>query len=455
MLRKYKIMEYKDKKILIIGLARSGLAAARLLHRLGANITITETKPFDMIPESAELREMGIRLEKQSGRIFEEDFDLVIKNPGINGNQPFIRQFRDRDIPVTTEIELGYDVCPDAHYIAITGTNGKTTTCTLLHKILEKAYPGRAFLSGNIGVALCDTLLGSGIYDGKCEKPYIVLEISNFQLLDIISFRPEIATIINLAADHLDFMGSEYAYYCSKCRIYENMRDGDVFLKNADDSIISDYTKNIHVKCDTATFGFGNDAFYRSDGEYILAGEEKIMPVSEIKIPGKHNIQNILVAVGAAKKCGVPNEIIRQVIADFYGVEHRIEFVAEKNGVRYYNDSKGTNVDATITALKAFDKPIILLAGGFEKGLSFSPMKPYMGNVKQTIAFGACGERLYRELTAGKGILVKTMNEALSEAVKIAEPGDIVLLSPTTSSFDQFSCFEERGDKFREAVLAL
>ena len=446
-----KTNDYKGKKVLILGLARSGLAAVKLLLKLGADITVSEAKPLSEIKELGWLTENGVKVVGQTAEIFEEDYDEVIKNPGINGKLWFVQRLRERGIPVTTEIELAFKVAARQKYIAITGTNGKTTTSTLLAEVLSEVYPGKVHLCGNIGIALCETILEYGLLEA--EDHYIVLEISNFQLLDIQKFRPDIAVIINLAADHLDFMGSEDAYYRSKARVYENMRDSDIFLKNIDDPLVAEYTGMIPVNCSQLTYSLVDpSADYYADADYVYEKGRKLFPVKYIKVVGRHNVQNVLVATAAASALGADAATVANAIAKFKGVEHRIEFVREKNGVRYYNDSKGTNVDATVIALKAFDCPTLLLAGGHEKGLSFEPLKAYLTNVKQVIGYGACGERLIRELTDNTGILVHTLDEALAEAEKLAVPGDVILLSPTTSSFDQFSCFEERGEYFKELV---
>ena len=446
--------DYQGKQILILGLARSGLAAIKLLLKLGAKITVTESKPRDQIKELDWLLENGVEVCGQEPEVFERDFDEAIKNPGINGKQWFVQRLRERGIPVTTEIELAFRVCAPQHFIAITGTNGKTTTTTLLYEVLNKAFPGRAHLSGNIGIALCETVLEQNLMEDPGH--YIVLEISNFQLLDIVSFRPEIAVIINLAADHLDFMGTEDAYYRSKARVYENMRDNDVFLKNIDDPLVKQYTELLPVHCKEVTYSLVDPgADFYADDEYIYHSGEKLFPLSVLKIVGRHNVQNVLVAVAAATALGESTEEIRDAVAAFKGVEHRLEFVRELNGVKYYNDSKGTNVDATVTALKSFTAPVILLAGGHEKGLDLSPIKPLLPGVKAVIGYGACGPRIVKDLTGGEGILTDDLPHALEEAVKIAQPGDVVLLSPTTSSYDQYSCFEERGEHFKALVNAL
>lgn len=443
--------DYKGKRVLVLGLARSGLAAVRLLHTLGVEITVSESKPQSEIKELDELLGMGVRVAQQEKELFEEDFDIVVKNPGINGKLWFVRRLRERGIPVITEIELAYSVCAPQHFIAVTGSNGKTTTATLLYEVISKVYPDKTHLSGNIGIALCDTVLKNDLINSAGH--YIVLEISNFQLLDIDKFRPETAVIINLSPDHLDFMGTEDAYYRSKCRVYENMRDNDVFLLNADDPLVKEYTDMLPVKCRKVTYSLENStADYYADSEYIYAFGEKVMPLSCIKVVGRHNVQNVLVACAAAKAQGLTDEQIKAGVEQFKGVEHRIEFVRELDGVRYYNDSKGTNVDATRIALKAFTSPVILLAGGHEKGLSLEPLREYLPGVKKIIAYGECGKRIIDELAGEKGELVTTLDEAVNAAEKIAVPGDVVLLSPTTSSYDQFTCFEERGEYFKKLV---
>ena len=448
------MVDFSGKRVLVLGLARSGMAAVKLLHKLGAVVTVSEQKALSDINELPELEKMGVRVVNQDKEIFEEDYFLAVKNPGINGKLWFVKRLRERGISVITEIELAFMVSAPQHYIAITGSNGKTTTSTLVYEIIKKQYPDKTLLCGNIGIALCEMVTEYDLINN--EGYYIVLEISNFQLVDIVSFRPEIAVIINLAADHLDFMGTEDAYYRSKLRVYENMKDSDTFLYNTDDELIASYTKEVKVSCDMLSYSLLSDkADLYADDEFVFFKGEKLFPVSDIKVVGRHNVQNVLVGVGAAIKCGVSKENIRSAVASFNGVEHRIEFVREKDGVRYYNDSKGTNVDATVTALKAFSSPVILLAGGHEKGLDLTPLKGLLSGVKKVIAYGECGERIFKELTDETGILVNALPEALTEAVKISEAGDVVLLSPTTSSYDQYTCFEERGEHFKSLVNSL
>lgn len=447
-------MDFSEKKVLVVGLARSGMAAIRVLKKLGAEVTLSESKKKEDIKEIDFLNENNVEIVGQDMAVFERDFDLVVKNPGVPYRSPMIEKLHARNIPVITEIELAYQVAKPQHYIAITGTNGKTTTSTLTYEILRRAFPGKAHLCGNIGIPLCEIVMENGLMEEGGH--YIALEISNFQLVNIDKFRPEVATIINLTPDHIDFMGGLDNYYKSKTEIYRNMADSDIFLLNADDPVVKEYTDRYPVKCAKESFSTGSQSAdcIAKDGYLEIKGE-KIIPLNAIKIVGKHNLQNVMIAVSAAKAIGISNDIIIDAVSSFKGVEHRIEFVREIDGVKYYNDSKGTNTDATITALKAFDRGVILLVGGFEKGLPMDEMKKHLGCVKKIIGFGACGARLVHDLVGEDGIVVTTLDEAVAEANKIAESGDTVLLSPTTSSFDQYTCFEERGDHFKKIINAL
>lgn len=447
-------MDLSGKKVLVVGLARSGMAAIRVLKKLGAEVTLSESKKKDDIKEIGFLNENNVEIVGQDMAVFERDFDFVVKNPGVPYRSPMMQKLQERNIPVITEIELAYQVAKPQHYIAITGTNGKTTTSTLTYEILRRAFPGKAHLCGNIGIPLCEIVMENGLMEEGGH--YIALEISNFQLVNIDKFRPEVATIINLTPDHIDFMGSLDNYYKSKTEIYRNMAGNDVFLLNADDPVVKEYTDRYPVKCAKESFSTDSQSAdcIAKDGYLEIKGE-KIIPLNAIKIVGKHNLQNVMIAVSAAKAIGISNDVILEAVSSFKGVEHRIEFVREIDGVKYYNDSKGTNTDATITALKAFDRGVILLVGGFEKGLPMDEMKKHLGCVKKIIGFGACGARLVHDLVGEDGIVVTTLDEAVAEANKIAESGDTVLLSPTTSSFDQYTCFEERGDHFKKIINAL
>ncbi|MBQ3326259.1 MAG: UDP-N-acetylmuramoyl-L-alanine--D-glutamate ligase, partial [Clostridia bacterium] len=430
-------MKFTGKKVLVVGLARSGMAAIKVLHELGADIILSERKPAEELKELAALKELGVTIVGQDMEVFDQDYDLCVKNPGVPYRSPFMEALALHGVPVITEIELAFQVAKPQHYIAITGTNGKTTTTTLVYEILNKAFPGKAHLCGNIGIPLCEIVMEEGLMEESDH--YIALEISNYQLVNIDRFRPDVATIINLTPDHVDFMGSLEAYYKSKTEVYRNMTPEDTFLLNADDPVLAEYVEKYPVPATVRSFSLDRTDTDNcvKDGQ-LYVGDEPVLSLTSIRLPGKHNLQNVMIAVSAAKVLGISNETIQEVVEGFTGVEHRIEFVREKDGVRYYNDSKGTNTDATVTALKAFDKGVILLIGGFEKGLPMDDVKALLGCVQKVIGYGACGPRLVADTVGADGIVVTTLDEAVAEAVKIAESGDTVLLSPTTSSFDQY-----------------
>ena len=442
----------KDKKVLVLGLARSGMAAIRVLHRYQAVITLSERKKKEELKERNELEEMGVEIISQEEENFDRDFDLVVKNPGVPPVSPIVRKLKDRGIPVITEIELAVMLMKPQHIAAITGTNGKTTCTTLLYEILRAKYKEKALVGGNIGTPLCELAEDHDLFHN--EGSYISLEISNHQLIDTISFHPEVSVIINLSPDHIETMGSLENYYYSKTLVYKNMNEDDLFLLNIDDPLIEEYMKKYPCPASIRTFSVEKDAdACIRNGSLYLNGKE-LMPVKEVKIVGKHNLQNILVCALMADRFGVESTLIREVVRNFTGVEHRIEFVREVNGVRYYNDSKATNTDATITALKAFDRNVILLVGGYEKGLSMEEVKKYLSPVKMIIGFGIAGKRIAGDLSED-AVIVSDLKEALQLAHDHAEAGDVVLLSPSTSSYDQYSGYEERGRHFKTLVNEL
>lgn len=447
-------MDFKGKKILVVGLARSGMAAIKVLKSLGAEVILSESKKKEDIKELDILEKFGVEIVGQTSDVFECDYDLCVKNPGVPFRSENMLKLEERGVQIITEIELAFIVSKPQHYVAITGTNGKTTTTTLTYEIINKAFPGKTHLCGNIGIPLCEIVMNNNLMNEGGH--YIALEISNFQLVNIDKFRPEVATIINLTPDHIDFMGSLEAYYKSKTEVYRNMKENDVFLLNGDDPVLKEYTEKYPINAKVEKFSIENtdaDSFIK-DGYFFINGE-KVLSLDCVKVVGKHNLQNVIIAVSAAKALGISNEIISEAVSEFRGVEHRIEFVRELNGIKYYNDSKGTNTDATVTALKSFDKGVILLVGGFEKGLPMDDVKKQLGCVKKVIGFGVCGKRLVDELVGKDGIVVEDLAQALNEANKVAESGDTVLLSPTTSSFDQYSGFEERGEHFKKLVNSL
>lgn len=448
-------MDLTNKKVLVVGLARSGLAAINLLHKFNCNITLSERKSESEIEQASYLKSIGVTITDQSQQVFDQHYDLVVKNPGINYRDPKIQLLKSHGIKVITEIELAFLVSKKQHYLAITGTNGKTTTTSLLYEILKKKYHQKALLGGNIGIPLCQLVLDNNLMEN--EGYYIALEMSNFQLVDCYSFHPEAAVITNLTPDHLDIMKTEEDYYQSKLRVYQNMSGNDLFVVNQDDEILLSHLQQNPVKCQTVNFTISDNEQcdnYVKDN-FIYINKQKLLDISKIKVVGKHNWQNIMVACAISKYCNVDDETIKDVIYNFKGVKHRLEFVREYKGVKYYNDSKGTNTDATIIALKSFDKGVILLVGGYEKGLPMDQLKKHLAPVKKVIGYGYSGKRIVNDLVGQQGLVVETLDQAVKLASSIAVNGDVVLLSPTTSSFDQYSCFEERGEHFIKLVNML
>ncbi len=441
---------FEGKKVLVLGLAKSGLAATRLLIKLGAHVTVNEGREITDENIYNELCSMNVEVVAGShpAELFERDFDFVVKNPGIKYTLPFVLRLQERNIPIYTEIELAYQAALPQHYIAITGTNGKTTTTTLAYDIIRSYHPN-TFVAGNIGVPLCEVVLNENLLESSGN--YIIIEMSNFQLLNIEKFKPEISTIINLTPDHLDYMRNVDEYYASKMRIYENQNEEDYFILNKDDSILAEYTERYPIKASIIPFSMDKDEMVCIRDNQICYDSEVMLNVKDIRLAGKHNVQNVMIALTIAKLLDIPVVDIQKVICEFTGVEHRVEFVREYKGVRYYNDSKATNTDATIIGIKAFKDPLILLLGGFDKGLDLTELKTYTDNVKEIICFGAAGKRFAKTLREDCK-LVSNLKEATLLASKIAEEGDVVLLSPSTSSYDEFSGYEERGRYFKDIV---
>lgn len=439
------------KKVLVLGLAKSGQAAVELLKQQHASITVNEFAPKEKIANYDEYVAEGIEMVVggHPDELFERDFDFVVKNPGINYHKPFVLRLKERGIPIYTEIELAYQLSQKQNYIAITGTNGKTTTVTLIDTILKQAHR-KVCLAGNVGTPYSKLVIDNDLihHDGYD----VVLEMSNFQLLDIETFHPHISTIINLTPDHLDYMASLDEYYTSKTRIYMNQDENDYYIDNLDDPTLQDYLKKYPPLAKRVSISLHQEADCMIKDRTIYYQGQHVIDLDEIKIVGEHNVQNIMIAICACALSHVELSVIHDALADFMGVEHRIEFVREYKGVKYYNDSKATNTDASIIALKAFLKPVILLMGGYEKGLDLTEMSTYQDHISHLVCFGDARERFAREMKCPNTFIVEHMKDAVMKAKEIAKEGDIVLLSPSTSSFDEFSGYEERGRVFKTIV---
>lgn len=428
-------------KVLVIGAALSGTEVSKLLIKKGYEVFLTDSKKIE---NKKELEDLGIKVfdEGHPDSLKEINYDFVVKNPGIKYNTPFVSYFVNKGVKILNEIEVANSFV-DYKIAAITGTNGKTTTTTLLGEILKKKYNDKACVCGNIGYPF-----SSIVNEHENDSMYVALEISGFQLLGCPNFKPKVSTILNLSPDHLDYYDSLNDYYDSKCLVYKNQNEDDYFIRNIDDPSIVERFNNSKCKVIDISLKQECDICIKNDSIYYK--DVELFSKNDLKIVGEHNLFNAMVAATMAYLLGADTSTIKEVIRNFKGVEHRIEFVKEIDDVKYYNDSKGTNVDASVVALKAFEKPVILLAGGHDKHTGFKEVIPYLNKVKYMFAFGETKvelKKIYPE-----AIVVNDMQEAILAANKIARPGDIVLLSPMCSSYDQFKNFEERGRIFKEIV---
>jgi len=447
-----QIESYRHKKILVLGLAKSGVTAAALLHKLGAFVTVNDKKPLSENPEAQGLLEQGIKVicGDHPIELLDEGFELIVKNPGIPYYNPMIEGALEKGIPVITEVELAYQIS-EAPFVGITGTNGKTTTTTLVYEMLNVGNKA-PLIAGNIGT------VASGVAQAATAENTIVIELSSFQLMGIETFNPKIAIITNLYDAHLDYHGTRKEYIEAKANITKNQTELEYLIVNADQEDTMEIAR--HSKASIIPFStkkkLTNGAYI--DEGWIVFNGERVMEIEEIALPGVHNLENILSAMAAAKLSGVDNKAIQEVLRTFTGVKHRLQYVGEISGRKFYNDSKATNILATVNALAAFDTPIILLAGGLDRGNEFDELLPYLKNVKAMITFGQTAPKLER---VGNEAGIKTMkrvdnvDKAVPEAYRYSESGDVILLSPACASWDQYKTFEVRGDIFIEAVHKL
>ncbi|MGG3466576.1 UDP-N-acetylmuramoyl-L-alanine--D-glutamate ligase [Neobacillus pocheonensis] len=447
-----QIEKYRHKKILVLGLAKSGVTAAALLHTLGAFVTVNDKKPLSENPEAQGLLEQGIKVicGDHPVELLDEGFELIVKNPGIPYNNPMIEGAIEKGIPVITEVELAYEIS-EAPFIGITGTNGKTTTTTLIYEMLNEGSK-KPLIAGNIGT------VASGVAQKATKENTIVIELSSFQLMGIQTFNPKIAIITNLYDAHLDYHGTRKEYIAAKANITKNQTELEYLILNADQEETFEIARQSKAKIiPFSTKKELSEGAYIRDG-WIYFNDEKVMPIEQIALPGQHNLENILSAMAAAKLSGVENKAIGEVLRTFTGVRHRLQYVTEVDGRKFYNDSKATNILATINALAAFETPVILLAGGLDRGNEFDELKPYLKNVKVLITFGQTAaklERVGRE--AGIKVIKHVDNVAMAvpEAFGLSDSGDVILLSPACASWDQYKTFEVRGDIFIDAVHKL
>lgn len=449
---------FRGKKIIVLGLARSGLAVSKLLLRFGAKVIVNDQKDVRELAGAQELRERGATIiaGRHPDDLIDSSVDLVVKNPGIPYASPPVQRAERLKIPVITEIELAY-AWTDADLVAITGTNGKTTTTSLVGDILRRANK-RPIVAGNIGTVLCEKAVEAR------ENDILVAELSSFQLKGTIDFRPRIASLLNVSPAHLDYHETWDDYVQSKAKLFANMSERDLAVLNADSEVCQQIAKGL--SCDIAWFSARRElerGTYVRDGIVYARnaqGEERsLISAREIAMPGAHNLENALAAAAICDELGVSPQVIRQSLVSFQGVEHRLEYVASINGIKFYNNSKATNSEATMRALESFEQPIVLIAGGLDRGDDFEELIPYFKqNVKAVVAYGQTKQKFIKigEIAGIHRLSeVDHVEEAVDEAMKWAASGDIVLLSPSCASWDMHRSFEERGSIFKESVHKL
>jgi UDP-N-acetylmuramoylalanine--D-glutamate ligase len=453
-------MELKDKRVLVVGLGKSGVASAQFLQARGAKVTVSDSKsPDQLANQIPALLDRGIAVE--TGGHGERTFrgqDLIVVSPGVPADSAPLVQARIQGVPIIGEIELAAQFL-QGRILAITGSNGKTTTTTLTGEILAASgFP--VVVGGNIGTPAIS------LVDQTRPESFVILEVSSFQLETIQTFRPFISAILNVTPDHLDRHRTLEAYVNAKARIFENQKESDFCVLNADDAAANVLTGR--AKCPVLHFSRRTEvpagAFVRNGNIFFRdnQSEREILPievlsVAEITLQGAHNMENVLAAVCIASLAGCPAAKVRQAVQAFKAVEHRLEFVAEIAGVRYFNDSKATNVDATIKALESFPANIHLILGGKDKGSDYSVLNTLLRErVKRVYTVGAAAEKIFSQIQQAAEIDPSgTLENAVRRAATAAQPGDVVLLAPACASFDQFQSYEHRGRVFKEVVRAL
>lgn len=438
------ISKFANKKVLVLGLAKSGESAARLLDKLGAIVTVNDGKPFEENPAAQSLLEEGIKVITGGHplELLDEDFEWMVKNPGIPYNNPMVMRALEKKIPVITEVEMAY-LISDAPIIGITGSNGKTTTTTMIAEVLT-AGGQNGLLSGNIGFPASQVAQDAG------ETDTLVMELSSFQLMGIEAFHPEIAVITNLMPTHLDYHGSFEEYVAAKWNIQKNMTASDYVVLNFNQDLAKELAKKTAAKVLPFSTKEKVDGAYL-DGDVLTFRGEAIMKASELGVPGSHNVENALATIAVAKLRGIDNQVIRETLAHFGGVKHRLQYVGEINQVKFYNDSKSTNILATQKALSGFDNSkVILIAGGLDRGNEFDELVPDIKGLKKMVILGESAARVKRAADQAEVSYLDAsdIRDATRKAFSVAEPGDIVLLSPANASWDMYKNFEVRGDEF-------
>ena len=450
-------MELKGKKVLLVGLAKTGISTIKCLAKYGADITVNDIKTEDQLEEIiAEIKDIdGIKYILGHHPENISDIDMVVVSPGVPLDLPFIKKVIEENKELIGEVELAYQLAKKTYFVGITGTNGKTTTTSLTGEIFEKAGK-ETYVVGNIGNPVIDAVQAAN------EGASFVTELSSFQLESIKDFRPSVSAVLNITEDHMNRHHTMENYIDAKARVFMNQDKENFCVLNYDDEL----TRALAEKCNANVVFFSRlekleKGVYVENGDIIIDINEKInlMKVCELSLPGGHNLENCMAAAAMAYVSGIDIEVIREVLKTFKAVEHRLEFVKEVEGVKYVNDSKGTNPDSTIKAVQAYENPIILIAGGYDKGSTYDELLEIAKkNVKTLVLLGQTADKI-EEAARRIGFTdihrVEDMKEAVKTCHDIAKEGDIVLLSPACASWGMYKNFEVRGKDFKDNVNSL
>ncbi|MFH1860857.1 MAG: UDP-N-acetylmuramoyl-L-alanine--D-glutamate ligase [bacterium] len=450
------MIDVKGKLVTVVGLGRSGRAAAKLLNKIGAKVRATDAKLMDSLDNEIEgLRLSGVEIEtgKNTPQFFKGS-QLIVLSPGIPGNIPALSKSIANSVPIISELELGWQCLQGQRVVGITGTNGKTTTTTLLGEILTTAGVN-PFVGGNIGTPLCEKVL-----ELKKDTP-VILEISSFQLEEIDEFRADISVFLNLTPDHLDRYNDMNEYTRAKARIFDNQILSDFSVLNADYDIVLSLAR--HGEAEQIYFSrqkrLNHSGVYLENGKIVsnIYGQKlSICKSEDVRIPGPYNLENALAATAVAMLLKIPVEAIAKTLRGFKGVEHRMELTEVVKGISFINDSKATNVDSVLCALNSFSSPIVLIAGGKDKGCDYKRLTLLLNEkVRSLVLLGEAAERIEKECGFKPSYRTSSLEEAILTAYQTASVGDTVLFSPACSSFDMFKNYEERGRIFKEIVRRL
>ncbi len=449
-------MEIKNKKILVMGLGVTGVSSLNILKKQTTNIFVYDDKPINIIKQKLTSKSLDAKIIDIDNLKELKDMDLIVKSPGIKQDHFILQKAEELNIPIISDVELGYLLTNTENIVGITGTNGKTTATILAGKIF-KAWGKKTFVTGNVGVGILDKI------EEVKEKDILLIELSSFQLYHTYFFRPKAALILNITPDHLDWHNTMENYINAKLKISKNQTPDDYLVLNYDDPILKKLEGTVLAKIvwfsikkelQEGIFIRNNQIVYKSEGL-----EETIIHLEDIKLLGSHNLENICGVIGLAKAFRINTKIIAEEIKNFKGVAHRLEFIGEYKGVKYYNDSKATNVDSTIKAIEALHGPLVLIAGGYDRGATYDKLIDCFKNKGEDLILIGQTKKLLKKTALNKGIkniyIFDNMEDAVLKAIEISKAGWSILLSPACASWDMYDNFEKRGDHFKELFIEL